>query len=349
MNNCLVDIMKVAMYYRNDDVRPEEMPKPEISEGEILLKVMASGICGSDVMEWYRIKKAPLVLGHEVAGEVAEVGKGVRDFKAGDRVVVTHHVPCFNCHYCKMGNETMCETLRTTKFYPGGFAEYLRVPAINVKNGTLRMPGKMSYDEGTFVEPLGCVVRGQRAACVRKGQTVLVLGSGITGLLHMMLAKARGAAKVLATDISGYRLDAARRLGADHAISAKDDVPAAVMKHNGNRLADVVIVCTGAMPAMRQALQTVDRGGTVLFFAPTDPGTELPIKVEELWKNGVSLVTSYGAAKRDLEEAMQLIKSGKVKVSGMITHRLGIDEAGKGFRIFAKGEDCIKVIIRPHG
>jgi L-iditol 2-dehydrogenase len=341
--------MKVAMYYRNDDVRPEEMPRPEISDGELLLKVMASGICGSDIMEWYRIKKAPLVLGHEVAGEVAVVGNGVKDFKVGDRVVVTHHVPCFKCHYCRMGNETMCETLRTTKFYPGGFAEYLQVPATHLKNGTLRLPDKISYDEGTFIEPLGCVVRGQRDAGVRKGQTVLVLGSGITGLLHIMLAKAAGAARVMATDVSGYRLDAAMRHGADYAINAKDDVPAAVLEHNGNRLADVVIVCTGAMPAMQQALQSVDRGGTVLFFAPTDPGAELPIKVDELWKNGISLVTSYGAAKRDLEEATELMKSGKVKVAGMITHRLGLDEAGKGFRIFSKGENCIKVIIRPHG
>jgi len=341
--------MHVAMYYRNDDVRLEEMPKPRISEGEILLKVMASGICGSDVMEWYRIKKAPLVLGHEVAGEVVEVGPGVKGYKPGDRIFVTHHVPCYECHYCKNGNETMCETLRTTKFYPGGFAEYLRVPRINIKNGTLRLPDEISYEDGTFIEPLGCVVRGQRIADVRKGQTVLVLGSGITGLLHIQLAKAMGAAKVLATDISEYRLKAAKKFGADHVINAKDDVPASVLHHNGNRLADCVIVCTGAMPAMRQALESVDRGGTVMFFAPTEPGTELPIKVEELWKNGIKLVTSYAAAKQDLEEAMALIKDGHVKVGDMITHRLSLDEAGKGFKIFARGEDCIKVIIKPHG
>ena len=341
--------MKVAMYYRNDDVRLEEMPKPEISDGELLLKVKACGICGSDVMEWYRIKKAPVVLGHELAGEVVEVGKGVKDFKPGDRVTVTHHVACYGCHYCDQGRETMCETVKKTKFYPGGFSEFLRVPEINIRNGALKLPEGISYDAGTFIEPLGCVIRGQRIADVRPGQTVLVLGSGITGLLHIQLAKARGAAKVIATDVSGYRLKAAERLGADHVLDAKDDIPASVKKLNGNRLADKVIVCTGALPALRQALVSVDMGGTILFFAPTEPDVELPIKVEELWKNCINLVTSYAADKKDMKEAMDLIRDGKIDVEGMITHRMGLADTGKGFRIFSKGEDCIKVVINPNG
>ena len=278
--------MKVAMYYSNDDVRIEEMPKPEVKDGEILLKVMASGICGSDVMEWYRRSKAPLVLGHEVAGEVAEVGKGVKGFKEGDRVVVTHHVPCYKCRKCLQGNETMCVTLRSTKFYPGGFSEYVRVPEINVKNGTLKLPDRVSYEEGTFVEPLACVVRGQRTAGVSKGKTVLVLGSGIAGLLHIKLAKANGAEKVFATDISEYKLLAAGEAGADQVINANDDVPHLVGGYNDCMLAEVVIVCTGALPAMRQALASVERGGTILFFAPTEPGVEVPIHVDELWNIG---------------------------------------------------------------
>jgi L-iditol 2-dehydrogenase len=340
--------MKVAMYYNNNDVRLEELPKPEISEGEILLKVMACGICGSDVMEWYRIKKAPLVLGHEVTGEIAEVGKGVEGFKVGDRIFVTHHVPCYKCDYCKNGNETVCDSLRTTKFYPGGFAEYLRIPAINVQSGTLKLPDGMSYEAGTWIEPLGCVVRGQRIANLKKGQTVLVLGSGISGLLHIQLAKSRGAARVIATDISEYKLKAAERLGADYTINAKENVPEKVKELNQGRLADTVIVCAGAMPAMKQALQSVDRGGTVLFFAPTNPGVELPIDVLELWKNGINLATTYAAAKRDLEEAMELIQNGKVNVEDMITHRLGLPEALRGFKLLSSGGESIKVIIKPH-
>jgi L-iditol 2-dehydrogenase len=338
--------MKVAMYYSNKDVRLEEMEKPSIGRGEILLKVIASGICGSDIMEWYRIKKAPLVLGHEVAGDVAEVGEGVKGFRVGDRVTVTHHVPCGECQYCRDGNQTMCETLRTTKFYPGGFAEYLRVPEINVRKGTLKLPDKVSYNEGTFVEPLGCVVRSHRKANLKGNHEVLVLGSGLSGLLHIKLAKSLGC-KVAATDISENRRKAAEKSGADMVIDAKDDVPGKFREFNGGRLADRVIVCAGAMPAFRQALESVDRGGSVLFFAPLGPDEKLPIPVEYLWKNGISLITSYAADRRDLEDALKLIAEGKVSVKDMVTHELPIEETGKGFRLFAGGES-IKVIIKPH-
>src|SRR3990172_3126445 len=158
--------MRVAKYYNNKDVRIEEMPVPKIAPGEILVKVIASGICGSDVMEWYRIKKAPLVLGHEITGEVVEVGKDVKRFKVGDRVSVAHHVPCNTCHYCLNGNYSVCDTLRSTNFDPGGFSEYLRIPQINVDRGTFLLPDKVSYEDGTFAEPLACVLRGQRIAGV---------------------------------------------------------------------------------------------------------------------------------------------------------------------------------------
>jgi len=337
--------MKVAMYYNNSDVRLEEVEKPVISDNEILLKVMASGICGSDIMEWYRIKKAPLVLGHEVAGEVAEVGKTVTKFSVGDRITVTHHVPCNDCHYCIDGNTTMCETLRTTKFYPGGFAEYLQIPGINIEKGTLKLPENVSYSEGTFVEPLGCVVRSHKKAEIKGKHTVLVLGAGLSGLLHIKLAKSRGC-RVIATDISETRREAAEKAGADLLIDAKDDVSVKVQEFFG-RKADRVIVCAGVMPAFRQAIESVDRGGSILIFAPLGPDEKLPIPVESMWKNGISIVTSYAADKKDLEEALQLISEGKVDVSDMVTHELPIEETGKGFRLFADGES-IKVIIKPH-
>jgi len=340
--------MKVAMYYNNRDIRLEEMPIPEIGSDELLVKVIASGICGSDVMEWYRIKKAPLVLGHEITGIVEKRGDDIQGYKPGSRVFVTHHVPCNQCRYCLDGNETVCETLRTTTFYPGGFAEYLRVPRINRENGTLMLPEDVSFEDGTFVEPLGCVVRGQRKANVKKGHTVLVLGSGISGLLHIQLAKARGAAKVIATDISGYRLRAARKFGADAVIDAKDDVAARVRSYNHNRLADRVIVCTGAFSAFKQALQCVDRGGRILFFAPAKPEDELPVNIWELWRNGITLTVSYAAAKRDLKEAMELIQSGRINVRDMITHRLPLSRTAEGFRLVSEGDKSIKVIIELH-
>ncbi|MFZ3063206.1 MAG: alcohol dehydrogenase catalytic domain-containing protein, partial [Actinomycetota bacterium] len=264
--------MRVAMYYNNRDVRLEEMPTPTIGPGELLVRVMASGICGSDVLEWYRIKKAPLVLGHEMTGEIVEVGEGVARYKTGDRVFVSHHVPCNTCHYCLTGHHTACETLHKTNYDPGGFAEYVRVPAINVDRGVLPLPEEVSFEDGTFIEPVACVLRGQRLAQIQPGNSVLVLGSGISGLLHVQLARTLGATRIFAIDINEYRLKAARKFGADVVINAKEDVPARVRQLNENRLADRVIVCTGARPAFAQALQSVDRGGTVLFFAVPEPG-----------------------------------------------------------------------------
>jgi L-iditol 2-dehydrogenase len=336
------------MYYNNRDVRLEEMPKPQIGPGELLVKVVASGICGSDVMEWYRIKKAPLVLGHEITGEIVELGEGVKRYKVGDRVFVSHHVPCNTCHYCLNGHHTACETLHTTNYDPGGFAEYLRVPRINVDRGVFLLPDEVSFEEGVFIEPLACVVRGQRVARLQAGQTVLVLGSGISGLLHIALARASGAGRILATDINEYRLNAARRFGADVVIHAEEDVPARVRQVNDGRLADLVIVCTGAFPAFIQALQCVDRGGTVLFFAPTEPGVTLPVPINDFWRKGITLMPSYGGSPLDITVAIELIRARRVPVHEMITHRLSLEETGLGFQLVAKAGESIKVIVEPH-
>jgi len=184
--------MRAAVYYRNDDVRLEEMPIPEIGPGELLLKVNMCGICGSDVMEWYRIRKAPRVLGHEAVGMVSEVGEEVGRYRKGERVFVSHHVPCNTCRYCLRGEHTACETLHSTNIDPGGFAEYARVPGINVDRGVFPLPADVTDEEGVFIEPLGCVLRGQGKLGVNPGQTVLVLGSGVSGILHIQLARCLG-------------------------------------------------------------------------------------------------------------------------------------------------------------
>lgn len=338
--------MHVAMYYRNDDVRIEEMPKPKIGPGELLFKVKASGICGSDVMEWYRIKSAPRVLGHEATGEIVEVGKGT-PYKVGQRVFVSHHVPCEECRYCKEGRETACETLHKTNFDPGGFAEYVRVPKINVTKGVYVLPEDVSYEEGTMIEPLACVVRGQRMACVAKGQTVLVLGSGIAGLLHVKLAKSKGA-RVIATDVNEWRLRKAKEFGADTVINAASYTTEKLKEVNSGRLADRVILCTGAVPAVKQALESVDRGGIILFFAVPKPEVPVEIPANEFWRNEIAVMTSYGAAPRDLKEALELIKSKKIKVADMITHILPLEKTQEGFRLVVEAKASIKVILKPN-
>ncbi|MBM3285150.1 MAG: zinc-binding dehydrogenase, partial [Candidatus Aminicenantes bacterium] len=217
--------MRVAVYYNNRDIRLEERPVPAIGADELLVKIMASSICGSDVLEWYRIRQAPRVLGHEIAGVVVEAGSKVEKFKAGDRVTVTHHVPCNTCRYCLSGHATACDTLHRTNFDPGGFAEYVRVPPINVDRGTFLLPEEISFEEGTFVEPLACVLRGQKVARLKPGQTLFVLGSGVSGILHIKLAEATGAGRIIATDINPFRLEMAKKSGAESVFNAGDFNP----------------------------------------------------------------------------------------------------------------------------
>jgi L-iditol 2-dehydrogenase len=336
------------MYYSNQDVRLEEVPTPQIGPGEVLVRVEASGICGTDLLEWYRRHKAPLVLGHEVAGVIAAIGEGVKHHNVGERICAAHHVPCNTCHYCLSGHHTVCDTLRQTNFAPGGFAEYLRLPRINVEQGIFALPDEMPFEEATFVEPLACVLRGQRLARLQPGQSVLVIGTGVAGLLHMQLARTSGASHIMATDIVDYRLEAARRFGADVAVDAGDYKPAALWQVADGRLADLVIVCSGATSAIRQALESVERGGTILFFAPTAPGVSIPISVNDLfWRNEITLTSSYGGSPADYAAALDLIGAGRIRVREMITHRLGLAQTGLGFQLVARAQDSLKVIIEP--
>ena len=336
------------MYYNNHDVRLEEIPTPQIGPGELLVRVEACGICGSDVMEWYRRDRVPLVLGHEIGGQITTVGDGVERYQEGDRVSAAHHVPCNACHYCLSGHYTMCDTIRQTNFDPGGFAEYIRLPAINVDRGVLLLPDEVSYEEATFIEPLACVLRGQRLAHIQPGHSVLIIGSGIAGLLHVQLARALGAGCVVATDIIDYRLEAAQQFGADAVIHAKENLPSRLRQVNQGRLADLVIVCTGATSAIAQALQSVERGGTVLFFAPTNPGVTIPISINDLfWRNDITLTTTYAGSPADYAAALELIRARRVHTGEMITHRLGLAEAGLGFQLVADAQNSIKVIIEP--
>jgi L-iditol 2-dehydrogenase len=323
--------MKTAVYYKNNDIRIEERPEPEIKNGEILVKVKASGICGTDLMEWYRIKKAPRVLGHEMTGEIVESKSDT--FKEGQRVFVSHHVPCNECKYCISGNHTACETLHKGNYDPGGFSEFVRVPEINVENGTYLLPANVTYEEGTMIEPLACVVRAQRIIGVREGQTVLVMGSGISGLLNIALAKLKNA-RVIATDINDYRLEKAKEFGADEVFKANEEL---------DLKADRIIMCTGAMPAFESAFRYIDKKGIIMLFAI--PNKNLSIPVEDFWRNELAVVSSYGAAPADLEEALQLIKDKKIKVKDMITDRVRLEDIQKGFKIAGEARESLKVVV----
>jgi len=326
--------MKIAVYYNNKDVRVEERPKPKIEDGEILVMAKASGICGTDVMEWYRIKKAPRVLGHEMAGVIVESKSD--KYAVGQRVFVSHHVPCNECKYCKAGNHTACETLHTGNYEPGGFSEFVRVPKINVLSGTYVLPENVSYEEATMIEPLACVLRAQRIMNVSKEQTVIVMGSGVSGLLNILVAKLRGA-NVIATDINEYRLKKAKDCGADTVLNAGEKI---------NTKAEHIVMCTGAMPAFDAAFKCADKKGIIMLFAI--PKDNISIPNAEFWRNELTLISSYGAAPRDLKESLELIKSEKINVKNLITDRFSLDDIQKGFDTATAAKESLKVVIIPN-
>lgn len=325
--------MRVAKYYNNQDIRLEELPTPQIGSGEVLIEVLASGICGTDAMEWYRIKKVPRVLGHEIAGKVVESKS--EKHKVGQRVFVSHHVPCDECKYCLAGNHTACDTLHKGNYEPGGYSEFIKVPKINVDTGIYLLPETVSYEEGTMIEPLACAVRAQRVIDVKKNQIVLILGSGVSGLLNIQLAKLRGT-KIIATDINEYRLKKAKEFGADEVIDAK---------RNFNIKADRIIICTGALGAVEQAFKCIDKAGIILFFAI--PKEDIKIPLVDFWRSELTITSSYGAAPVDLEESLDLIKNKKINVKDMITHRFPLERIQEGFKIVSDAKESLKVILEP--
>ena len=336
--------MKVSMWYNNKDIRIEEAPTPKPGPEEILVKVISCGICGSDIVEWYRLPRAPLIQGHEIGGEVVEVGGSVKNFGPGDRVFVAPKVPCMECYYCKNEHYPVCSNIKDRM--PGGFAEYVLVPESLVENGTYLLPNNVTCDQSTFIEPLACVVRAQRLAGVKNDQTVMVIGCGMSGLLHIKLAKAKKC-RIIATDINEKRLKFAEKMGADFTINAKEDVPERLIAENRKK-ADVVILCSSAISAVEQAWKCVDKGGVMVFFAVPGPDKVVTIPINYFWTQEIRIITSYYCGPPDIVDAIKLIESGEIEVDDMITHKLPLKDTAEGFQLVMDGNESLKVIIRPN-
>ncbi len=339
--------MKVARYYSRQDIRLEEVPVPKIGPGEILVQVRACGLCGSDLMEWYVKEKAPAVLGHEPAGVVAEVGQGVTEFEVGDRVFAHHHVPCFTCHHCLRGYYTLCETFKATHLDPGGFAEYVRVPALNVERDVLKLPPDISFAEATLIEPVATCIRGIERANIQTGDTVIVIGAGVAGLVHMQLARVYGAGLIVITDFAGFRLQIARRLGADFAINAREDVLTALKELNEGRGADVVIVTAGSIEAMAHGMTLAGGGATVLLFAPSPPEATLPVSPFRLLFSEITIAASYSCSPVETGQALKLIQGGRIKAEELITHRFDLTGVGEALGLASKAGESLKIVITP--
>jgi len=339
--------MKIAMYHSLDDVRIEDMPKPKIGSDEVLVEMKACGVCGSDLMDWYLRSRAPLVLGHEPAGVITEAGKNVKGFKVGDRVFAHHHVACLKCHYCKKGDYTMCQQFGRTHLEPGGFAEYFKVPAPNLQIDTLKLPPKLSYEEATLIEPVGCCIRAQNKAGVRRGDSVAIIGAGPSGMIHATLARIAGATSILMTDLVDYRLKMAERFGADLAINPKqENLAERVREVTEGRGADVVIVTAPNVKAVEDGVQIVRRGGKLLLFAPTQPDQYARLSPHRLFFSEISVIPSYSVSHVETRTALQLISSGRIKAKQLITHSFPLSRTAEAFQTAAKTKECLKVVVQ---
>jgi len=335
-----------AVLLENGKAVIKDVPKPTIKEkGDVIVKMKACGLCGTDIEKICgQYTASQPILGHEPAGIIEE--SSVDFLKPGQRVFAHHHVPCYECYYCTHGSPTMCPYYRKTNLDPGGFAEYFRVPAWNVvRGGILVLPDTVTFDEGSFIEPLATVVRAQRRARVNKGDSVLVVGAGPMGLLHVMMAKAKGASTVITSDVAEFRVEYASKVGADHSLNAKKvDIQSEVKKLTDGRGVDIAIIASGAPSAILSGLYSVRKGGYVLLFGVPFKGTILNYDISELLNNEISIISSNAAVEEDTREALQLIYEKKVDVAKLITHKFPLEQFNEAVRIAKEGES-IKVVI----
>lgn len=339
-------VNRVARFYDVGDIRLEEEPVPRPAAGEALVRTRASGICTGDLMGWYLRRKAPLVFGHEVSGEIEQVGEGVADFRRGDRVFVHHHAPCLTCRACRRGEFVQCPEWRRSRIVPGGMADFFLVPAGNLARDTLRLPDAVGFDAAALIEPTACVVKSLRRAGLRGGERVFVIGLGIMGQLHVALAREFGAAEVLGADLEPWRCARALEVGADAVFDAsRGDVAAELRERTSGEMADVVVVGPGSIAAIETGLRSVAPGGRVVLFTTTKPEESLPLSVHDLYFREVSLVPSYSCGPDDTREALQHIAAGRVPCHLLVTHRFRLEQIVDAYRVASNPRGTLKTMI----
>lgn len=341
--------MKAAKIYDMDDIRIEDLPIPEIGPRDALVKMYRCGICSGDVTPWYIRRKAPIVVGHEPAGIIEALGDEVESLSIGDRIFVHHHAPCYRCRHCRRSNFTMCATWKKTHLDPGGIAEYVRVPEINLRYDTLVLPDQVSFDDGTLIEPVACSVKAIEKVNIRPGDVVLIIGLGFMGQLNGMVARHYGAKTIIGADMVPYRLDKALELGMDHVVHVEqEDLTKAVEKLTEGFKADVVIVGPGSVPAMKTGLTCAGKGGTVLFFMSSPEDAVLSFKPFDIYFDEIAIVCSYSCGPNDTRMALDLITSGVITADQVVTHRFPIEETEKGIQVTAAARDSLKTLITIH-
>jgi L-iditol 2-dehydrogenase len=345
--------MKVARLYSATDIRVEEIDRPTPGPGQALVRTRACGICTGDIMGWYLERRAPLVFGHEPAGDIVALGDGAADvigrdakgYSVGDRVFIHHHAPCGTCRHCRRGNPVHCATWRRTNLVPGGMSEFFLVSAENLATDTLLLPDSMSYAAGSLIEPAACAVKSLRRADLRAGDTMLVVGLGIMGMLHVLLGKAAGL-RVIGADLVDFRLAKALTLGADAVIDVRRQTLAeGMLAVNDGAKADAVICGPGSIEAMEASIEAAAPGGRVVLFTTSKPADVLPLKPYQIYFDEISIVPSYSCGPDDTRAAFDAITGGVIREDDLITHRFGLDRITEAFEAAARVNEALKTIV----
>lgn len=331
-------------------VSVDEVTAPKLMEdGDILIKMHACGVCGSDLEKVYgQYGMSSAKLGHEPSGEVINVGKSVNDFNVGDRVFIHHHVACYTCYFCRHGDYTMCDMYQKSNITPCGLSEQILVPEWNVSHGgVIRLPDTVTFDEASFIEPLGCCIRALNKCNFQKGDDIAIIGSGPAGIMHVKLAKAFGAGKIIVLDINDFRMNFVKKYGDVHIFNSitDKDLTRKIKDLTGHRGVDLSIVATGSTKALIQSFEITRKGGKIMLFGVPSKGSEIPIDVSKIYSNEQSLISCYAASEIETNQALKLVTEKRIDVKQLITHRFSINRADEAIRCAHEANDAMKVIV----
>ena len=340
--------MKTASVKEPSVISVDETENPQLESGDILVQMHACGICGSDLEKVFGQYGQPSMrLGHEPSGIILNVGSDVTEFKKGDRVFTHHHVPCYDCHFCNHGNETMCKKYYETNLSPCGLSEEYIVPSWNVSHGgVLKISDSLSYEEAAMIEPLACCVRAWAKFSYSEGDSTAIFGVGPTGMMHVMLANAKKFSKIFCFDVNDFRLDFAKKFNITSSISSLDETrKQQILDNTDGQGVDVAIVATSSLKALDDAIDMVRKGGTVMMFGVPSKGAKLDLDMSKIYSKEITIVTSYAASDLDTKEALSLIESSQIDVKQLVTHTYSISDTQKAFDHARTGENAMKIII----
>ena len=341
--------MKAAVIKSNSNIEIKNIEKPPVGPGDMLVKMRACGICGSDVEKVFgKYGQPSMRLGHEPAGIITQVGSEISNFSVGDRVFTHHHVACYSddCHECSHGNETMCKRYYESNLEPCGLADEYVVPEWNVNHGgVLNIPANMSFEEAAMIEPLACCIRAWNKFKHQKNDSVAILGVGPTGIMHVLLAKLYGLGKVFCLDLNDFRLDFAKKFETITIHSGNTNAMEQIKSETANQGVDVVIVSTSSLNALKDAVHFVRKGGTIVMFGVPSKGSNVDLDMSEIYSKGITIVNSYAASDVDTTHALDLISNKQINVSQLITHKYNLQECQQAFVHAKSGDNAMKIII----